>query len=118
MNEPLRIYIAGPYSPVNENKHSCIQEAAQNVDKAISVGLKLMKKGHYVFIPHLSHFVHTHHECDREWPWYDIDNTFLKYWANALFYIGSSKGADNELKYAKKLGYLTYLRLEDVPEVE
>jgi len=118
MNEPLRIYIAGPYCPVNCSLHSASKMAQQNVDRAIEVANKLMEKGHFVFVPHLSHYVHIHYSCKRdygEW-WYEEDNTFLEHWAEAIFFIGSSKGVDMELELAKKLGLKIFYTLREVEE--
>ena len=112
----MRIYVAGPYTPNDCSLHEAVRLAAQNVHYAIHIGLMLMEKGHYVFIPHLSHFIHTHVACDRDWPWYKIDMTFLDHWAEALYYIGPSKGADAELARAKELGLTVFRSLREVPE--
>jgi len=115
----MRIYVAGPYSPtIAKTKHDASRVTQHNTDKAIEIGNALIEKGHFVYIPHLSHYVHIHHSCKRdyhEW-WYEQDNTFIYNWADALFYISPSKGADAELELAKKLGFKIYYRLEDVPE--
>jgi len=105
--EKLRIYIAGPYTPVGSTPHKAVQKAAHNVDKAINAAIEIIKKGHYPFVPHLSHYIHTNPKCDEDFGeyYYELDNTFLKYWANALLYLESSKGADQELKYVKKLDH-------------
>jgi len=117
--KPYRIYIAGPYCPRGCSTHDAARLAQRNVDKAIEVANALIEKGHYVFVPHLSHYIHIHYSCREdygEW-WYKEDNTFLTNWANAFFYIGSSKGADSELELAKNLGLKIFYRLEDVPLV-
>ncbi len=119
MVKPLRIYIAGPYCPRNCSLHDAVRIAQHNTDKAIEIANALIEKGHYVFVPHLSHYIHTHYSCKRdygEW-WYDEDNTFLEHWANALFYLGKSRGVDKELKLAKKLGLRIFYSLEEVPKV-
>lgn len=118
--EKLRIYIAGPYCPTNCTMHQAAQQAQRNVDKAIEIGNRLIEKGHYVFVPHLSHYIHIHPSCIKdygEW-WYEEDNTFLKHWATALYYISSSKGADVELVLAKKLGLKIFYNLGSVPYVQ
>lgn len=115
--KPLRIYVAGPYCPHNCSLHDASRIAQFNVDAAIYFGNKLIEKGHFVFVPHLSHYMHTHYSCVQdygEW-WYDEDNTFLEYWANALYYIGPSYGADLELALAKKKGFKIFHHLEEVP---
>lgn len=119
MTQPLRIYIAGPYTPHNCNLHDASRIAQRNVDNAITVGNALIDKGHYVFIPHLSHYIHIHESCNSNrglW-YYEHDNTFLERWANAFFYISPSSGADVELELAKKLGYKIFFSLDEVPQL-
>jgi hypothetical protein len=114
----MRIYIAGRYCPKNCSLHDASRIAQHNVDKAIEVANRLIEKGHYVFVPHLTHYIHTHYSCERdygEW-WYEEDNTFLVYWAQALFYLGPSFGANLELELARKLGLKIFYVLKDVPE--
>ena len=115
--KPLRIYVAGPYCPQNCSLHEASQVAQRNVDKAIEVGNWLIEKGHFVFIPHLSHYIHTHYSCTKDYGnwWYEEDNTFLEHWAEAIFHIGSSRGVDAELELAKKLGLQIFFQLSDVP---
>jgi len=114
--KPLRIYVAGPYTPTTKNLHDAAREAHQNVQRAIKIALELIRKGHYPFVPHLSHYIHLNCELDLGDWWYEYDNTFLEYWAEALFYIAPSKGADAELKLAEKLGLRIFRSLDEVPE--
>ena len=115
--KPLRIYIAGPYTPRNCSLHDAARQAQKNVDLAIDIGNQLIELGCYIFVPHLSHYMHLRQyiPVDPNW-WYLEDNTFLDYWANAIFYISSSKGADEELERAKKLGLLIFYNLGEVKE--
>lgn len=117
--KPERIFIAGPYAPKDCTLHSAAQLAQRNVDRAIEVGNKLIEKGHFIFIPHLSHYIHTHYSCIRDYAswWYKEDNTFLEHWATALFFLGPSPGADKELALAKKLGLKIYNSIDEVYEV-
>lgn len=120
MNERLRIYIAGPYCPQNCSLHDATRIAQKNVDKAIEVGNALMRKGHYVFIPHLSHYMHIHFSNISDYGkdfWYELDLTFLDLWANALFLIDHSYGADLELTKARDLGYQIFTKIEEMLEV-
>jgi len=120
VGEKMRIYIAGPYTPNSNNKHHCIQEAAHNVDRAVRIGIELIEKGHYPFVPHLSHYLHVNPACKGDLGqafYYEYDNSFLIYWAEALFFIAPSKGANAELELAKKLGLKIFYSLDDVPEV-
>jgi len=112
-----RIYIAGPYSPTNCSLHDAIAIGYRNAEKAIEVATKILKKGHYVFVPHLQHYIHINKNCPLNIKWYQEDNSFLYYWATALFFIGHSFGADKELELAKKLKLKIYYKLEDIPNV-
>ena len=112
--EGLRIYIAGPYSAETETQIS------QNVTKALDVGLDLWKKGHYPYIPHLTHFVDLRaREKGTPMKWEDYiewDKVWLEF-CDALLFLGNSKGANRELEYAKKLGKTIYYNIDDIPTV-
>lgn len=120
INKPLRIYVAGPYCPRNCELHDAARVAQKNTDIAITVGNALIEKGHYIFVPHLSHYLQTHVSAKKDYGfwWYEEDNTFLEHWATALFYISSSYGADSELTLAKKLGLKIFYDLKKVPNIK
>jgi len=116
--KPLKIYVAGPYTPKNCSLHDAARIAQRNTTEAIKIGNALMAKGHYVFVPHLTHYLHIHESCtihDANF-WYELDNSFLNDWANAFFYISPSWGADQELKIAELKGFKIFRKIEDVPE--
>jgi len=115
----MRIYIAGPYTPKSKDPHKAVKEAHSNVDRAIRVAIKLIEKGHYPFIPHLTHYIHVHPECKDLGSkfYYQYNLSFLQYWAEALFFIAPSKGANMEKDLAEKLGLPIYYRLDQVPDV-
>ena len=142
-----RIYVAAPYSPkcyelhniplpffasevraCPDNIHSSclnffitnsLSEVQQNVDRAIAAGNVIHDKGHYAFVPHLTHYLHIHYSCkvDRGVWYYDYDNTFLDHWATSFLYLAPSYGADKELDRAKKLGLKIYYNLDEIQEV-
>jgi len=117
----MRIYVAGKYTPQTKDIHTAAQEAAHNVHKAIEVAIELIKKGHFPFVPHLSHYIHIDPSCKEDFGntfYYDYDNSFLYHWAEALFYIETSHGADAELALAQKLGLRIFFELDEVPEVK
>ena len=104
-----RIYIAGSYTAYGADPHSALQITQHNIDKAIETANKLIEQGHYVFIPHLSHYVHTHYSCKKDYTsWYlELDMTFLEHWATAIYVLPNwenSYGTSMELKKAKELG--------------
>lgn len=113
----MRVYVASPYCPRNaQSLHDAPRIAQHNVDKAIEVANRLIEEGHIPFVPHLTHYIHIHYSCKRdydEW-WYTYDNSFLRYWAEALLYLDSSKGTNKELKLAKKLGLKIYYSVEEI----
>lgn len=116
----MKIYVAGPYCPREGSLHDASRIAQYNVDTAIEVGNALIEKGHFVFIPHLSHYIHTHSSCKRDYAawWYEEDLTFLRSWADALFYIAASVGTDMELEEARKLKLKIFFDLGEVPQGE
>ena len=116
MSKRERIYIAGPYQANDCSLHDAPRVTQHNVDKAITVANALIERGHYVFCPHVSHYIHTHASCHRdyyEW-WYEEDLTFLDHWATALFFIDHSRGSSMELERAKQLGLTIYTELDQV----
>lgn len=119
INKPLRIYVAGPYTPRNCTLHDAARIAQRNTTEAIKIGNALMAKGHYVFVPHLTHYLHIHESCEIKDSnfWYELDNSFLMDWANALYYLAPSWGADEELKWAEAKGLHVFKSLSQVPTV-
>jgi Domain of unknown function (DUF4406) len=113
MLKALRIYIAGPYTSLDEKGHEL------NTHRAIDAGIAVFKKGHYPYIPHLTHYVDLRAKAAGielswsdyiEWdlPWLDI--------CDALLYLGKSKGADLELERAKKQKKRIYMSIAEIPE--
>jgi len=113
--ESLKIYIAGPYTPLGVNLHDAPRIAQKNVRNAIRAGIAVIEKGHIPFIPHLTHFIHL--EMERPLPasyFYKYDLTWLQY-CDALLYLGNSKGADRELRLAKKKGLKVFHSVSQIP---
>ena len=111
---PLKIYVAGPYTaPTRKSRH-------ENVNSAIDVGLRIWKKGHVPYIPHLTHFI------DERAKTIGVPMTYEEYlamdteWLEAcdgLLYLGSSRGADLELENAKHLGLAIYYSVDEIPNL-
>lgn len=109
------IYIAGPLSA------STKEEEHKNVQRAIAIGIQLMRKGHRVMIPHLTQYIADHPDCDLPrtrafWVrWFDFG------WmdkCDAVFFMEGwreSEGAILEYLYALQ-GMLRYYGLEEVPD--
>jgi len=86
--------------------------------KTIDVGLILWKKGHYPYIPHLTHFIDLRaREKGIKMTWEEYiewDKAWLEV-CDALLFLDNSKGAKKELEYAKKLGKIIYHSTDEVP---
>jgi hypothetical protein len=108
----LKIYVAGPYSASSD------VEIQNNVNKAIDVGLVLWKKGHYPYIPHLTHFVDVRAKengVPMKWEDYiEWDRVWLET-CDALLFLGGSNGAKLELEYARKMGKTIFFSVNSVP---
>src|SRR6266436_7940485 len=114
MSKPLRIYIAGPYTAQDHDGHE------SNTHRAIDAGIAVFRKGHYPYIPHLTHYVDLRAKgtgTNLTWadyiawdmPWLDM--------CDALLYLGKSKGADIELERARKLKKEIFFSLSEIPSV-
>ena len=126
----LLIYVAGPYLAVpptgtieRKDLHKCVRETALNTERAIHAGIEIMKLGHVVVIPHLSHYIHTlaDVEFDNEY-WYDFDNAILDK-CDALYVVSTtgingvvSKGTVAEIARAKANGLQIFAKIEDIPK--
>lgn len=107
---PLNIYVSGPYSSPDPD------EKARNIQVASDIGLCLMRKGHHVLVPHTATCRWDGH-LDYE-DFMRLDETFVKEWADAIFFIGSSPGADRELLWAQEMGLTVFRNYESVPTVK
>jgi hypothetical protein len=107
----LRIFVAGPYG---DNEPKKIIE--RNVKHARDVGKELALKGHFPFIPHtMLHGWETDNRFTIQ-HFKDIDFKWLSF-CDALFFISSSKGADEERSIAQAKGLTIYTSLDEVPDV-
>jgi hypothetical protein len=120
MKDRLRIFVAGPYCPYGADLHDASRLAQRNVDQAIEIANAIHDKGHYAFVPHLTHYLHIHYSCkkDRGIWYYDYDNSFLDIWATALFFIAESPGANNEKQRAIGRDLIVFTNLNQIPKLE
>ncbi len=117
----MRFFVSGPITPRDCTPREAVKIQTLYVDEGIRVGIELMRKGHFVFIPHLSFYVHIHPSNDVLFPldyFYQYDFSIIKDWANALFYISTSPGVEREVEFAEAWGIPIYRNLDDVPEAE
>lgn len=111
---PLKIYVAGAYTAATK------YNIERNVRIAIDVGIALFKKGHFPFIPHLTHYLDRRAEATNNhliWQEYMMRDLAWLEVADALFFMGESKGANIELEAAQSMGLDVYYMLSEVPDV-
>jgi hypothetical protein len=112
--QSMKIYVAGPYTG------DTIEEIENNVERAMESGLRIWKKGHFPYIPHLTHWPDL---CARrlniEMNWHD----YMKWHApwvdhcDALFLLAESKGALLELERAMEQKKTIFRSLDEIPAV-
>jgi hypothetical protein len=111
----LRIYVAGPYTAETPER------IRRNVNVAMDVAIALYSRGHFPFVPHLTHFVDERaRETGHTLAWDDYirwDTAWLEV-CDALLFLGSSRGADYELAVAKRLGKQVFYSLDEVPAAQ
>ena len=110
----MKIYVSGPFTSDSDgNFHMDPKIMAENKKIAKDIGIKLAKLKHDPYVPH------THIGGWEDQLEYDeimrIHITFIRSWADALFYFGSSKGADIEKEEAEILGIPVFTKIEDIP---
>ena len=110
-NNRLRIYIAGPYTA------SSGKEIEKNVNNAIDAEIKVLEKGHYPYIPHLTHYIRKRPSCKLTWEdFIQWDRIWIET-CDAVLLLEESKGAHLEVEFAKSLGKKIYKSIEEVPQV-
>ena len=110
----LKIYVAGPYTGAS------IDDIELNVQRAIDAGLSLWKKGHFPYIPHLTHWPDIRAKeigVDMDWKDYMKWHAIWVDLCDALFLLAESKGALLEYDRAKRTGKLIFHSLDEIPEV-
>lgn len=112
MTERLRIYVAGPYTAETDDGK------LRNTVRAIDAGIDLLAKGHFPFIPHLTHYVDRRaDELDVDLAWEDYvewDVAFLEC-CDAFLHLASSPGADIEREHAREHGLRVFESTASVP---
>lgn len=106
----LRIYVAGPLTSHDKDV------VKRNREIAIKFGEEILKKGHLPYVPH-SHFRDWNIDIHKDYDlFFEHGVEILKKWADALFLIAPSKGADAEKEEAEKLGLKIFTSLDEIPE--
>lgn len=102
----IKVYIAAPYS-----SNPCV-----NTNIAMNVANNLMNLGYYPYCPHWTHFQHTFHPRPKK-DWLELDKEFLKVCDVVWRLKGESKGADEEVKLAHKLGIPVVHNIESLKKI-
>jgi len=112
--ECMKIYVAGPYSG------DTIEQIEENVRRAMEAGLIIWKKGHFPYIPHLTHWPDIlSRELGIKMDWTD----YMRWHApwvdecDALFLLAESKGALLERQRAIDEKKPIFKSLEEIPVV-
>jgi len=115
MTKSLKIYVAGPYTA------STPDEITVNVNNAIDAAITIYEKGHYPYIPHLTHWIELRsRETERGLKWEDyieMDHVWLEV-CDAFLFLEESRGANLELEYAKKHGKKIFYNINEIPSIK
>ena len=111
----MKIYVAGPYTGTT------LEEIEENVRKAMEAGLQIWKKGHFPYIPHLTHWPDIlSRELNIQMGWED----YMKWHAvwvdhcDALFLLAESKGALLEYRRCVENNKVIFHSLDEIPSVD
>lgn len=114
-SRPLRIYVSGPITACSETEYLA------NCTRAALIGEELERRGHVVFVPHNYRpegQVHDGSYSSKYDGYLRLDMSIIKLWADSLFFIAPSRGANMELAKAEELGLIVFRSLADVPYVK
>lgn len=107
----MLIYVSCPYSAETH------EQRQDNTERAIAGGIRLMLKGHSPLIPTLMHYVdEIAIKNNIEFTWDDYMRICLDMLekCDAILYMGSSKGCDIELDFAKEKGIPVFYSVEEI----
>jgi hypothetical protein len=110
------IYVSGPYSAQNVEGEAKKNKIEQNIQEANKIAIEIANKGHFPFVPHtmMRNWEDEHH-VDRS-----RALNICKKWVekcDALYFIGTSPGAEEERKVAVTLNMPVYRNLDDISTV-
>ncbi len=109
-NTRLNIYVSGP---MTNGLTTSPERTVVNFEMGQAVGRAIQAKGHAVFTPH-NYMV----DCNRRGyeDFMEIDLSIIEHWADAVFLIDNSSGADREVAFAKELGLRVFRSLGEIWE--
>lgn len=103
MREPIRVYVAGPYSASPER---CTQFA-------LDIGTRLLDLGFAPYVPHLNHYWHLRSPQTYE-RWLELDFAWLAVAHVLLRMPGASPGADREVQFAQERSVPVFYGVHDL----
>lgn len=118
----MLILIAGPYRSGTNDDPTLMRK---NLDHLESVALPLFRKGHvpmigeWVALP-IIHLAGSTKPGDEAWEeiQYPVAHRLLEKCDAVLRLEGASKGADEDVRFAKEKGLPVYYNPQDVPDAE
>ncbi|MEM4336876.1 MAG: DUF4406 domain-containing protein [Candidatus Woesearchaeota archaeon] len=104
----LKIYISGPYTAGTK------EERDENIRRAREVGRKILELGHHPYVPH-THTAMWEEISQSSYEDYMLLHlSFLEHWADALFFLGESPGANREKARAEEIGIPIFTSIEEL----
>jgi hypothetical protein len=108
----MRVYVAGPLTA--DTADGCLA----NVRAAIDAGVRLIRRGHEPYVPHLSWYLDQHaraagHPIPYDW-WLEYDRHYLA-GCDALLLLAPSPGANAEAAWARARGIPVYEHADALP---
>lgn len=115
-SRPMYIYVSGPYSASNVQAADKKMKIEKNIEEANEVAVRLAHKGHFPFVPHtMMRGWEDEQKVERS-----LALNICKKWVekcDALYFIATSPGAEEEKQVAVALNMPIYRNLDDIPDV-
>jgi hypothetical protein len=102
----IKVYIASPYT---------LGDVDANVHTQISAAHILITQGFSPYVPLLNHYIHLKHPHSYQ-RWLKIDLSWIECCDCLLRLPGLSKGADREVKEARRLGMKVFYSIQELLE--
>ncbi|MEM5811911.1 MAG: DUF1937 family protein [Candidatus Aenigmatarchaeota archaeon] len=113
LEKPLKIYISGPYSG------NTPREVNNNVVEAINYYLIILKKGHFPYLPHLTHYPYIYSKEEIPYIVWLIQDAIWLRECDAIFMMPGwekSRGAKFEHWAAQKIGKKIFYNIDEIPQ--
>ncbi|MFA6410193.1 MAG: DUF4406 domain-containing protein [Candidatus Buchananbacteria bacterium] len=108
----LRIYVCGPITDTDESI------VKNNIETARKIGEKILKLGHLPYVPH-THFNGWNLDMFVAYDLFQAHGEdMIEQWADAIFFIAPSNGANLEREKAESLGLKIFTSLEELESLQ